>query len=234
MSRRNNSIVLKSRDHDLTILVGEEETPYTYYSMFLAARAPLIDVMLSHDMKEKNEMVIRFPDISVNDWEILEPFIYPNANFQVQTNAHYGLPSSDVETVEILLPLALRFQLKELQQSLDGLTTRFSKTMVDFLDMLAKYGTENLPKTSSALTNKIRKGRYDVAEVSPELAEKLLNWSEMDALWELFETSDCIPPWKGKKIDVARKTHGDDNALLVLLLYYILADDKRRNSYADY
>lgn len=69
---------LKSVPPDLTVLVGEAEKPFEYYSMMMASYSRYIDNMLSSGMKESTTMTIRFPDIEESTWlEMIAPLQDP-------------------------------------------------------------------------------------------------------------------------------------------------------------
>lgn len=59
---------LKSLQLDLTILVGEEKTPFEYHAGNMAQHSAYIDTMLATPMQEQNTRVLTFPDISQEDW----------------------------------------------------------------------------------------------------------------------------------------------------------------------
>jgi len=130
----SDQLELKCQERDLTILIGSEEQPYHYYSQFMAFGCELIDVMLSHDMKEKKDKVIRFPDISVDSWEKFQCYIYPNKDLE------FSLHVADKgEKAMELLPLAAKFLKKDVCDHCDNvMANRLS--LSDMLSFLCTYG----------------------------------------------------------------------------------------------
>jgi len=68
---------LRSSEPDLKVILGsgDDQSILWYHSQTLAAKSKYIDTMLSVDMKERNEHVISFPDITSETWEQMMKFI---------------------------------------------------------------------------------------------------------------------------------------------------------------
>ena len=66
---------LASLEPDLVVIVGGVE--FYHYRAILCDACPLIDTMLSKNMKEANELVVRFPDKDPFDWLTVNKFLDP-------------------------------------------------------------------------------------------------------------------------------------------------------------
>ena len=68
---------LRSCSTDLSVILGEGEDQVTkwYHSQALARKSKYIDSMLSTPMKEKDEKVITFPDITPDIWDDMMKFL---------------------------------------------------------------------------------------------------------------------------------------------------------------
>lgn len=214
----SDQLELKCQERDLTILIGSEEKPYHYYSQFMAFGCELIDVMLSHDMKEKNDKVIRFPDISVDSWEEFQCYIYPNKDLEF--SLHFA---GRCEQAMELLPLAAKFLKKDVCDHCDNVMANRLR-LSDMLSFLCTYG-EFLPKTEKRLRARLEEGEFSTEDVVPSTLAKLLEWSEKNvgALGQIFQSSGYIPPmYKGVQIE----TLIGDQEKLATMMYFKMADKK--------
>jgi hypothetical protein len=66
----------RSRECDLTVLVGRDEVPFAFHSAVFVARSPVLRVMLNSGMRESQTSVVRFPTLSVACFEALRRFMY--------------------------------------------------------------------------------------------------------------------------------------------------------------
>ena len=68
---------LRSSEPDLKVILGsgDDQSILWYHSPTLAAKSNYIDTMLAVPMKERNEHVISFPDITTETWEQMMKFI---------------------------------------------------------------------------------------------------------------------------------------------------------------
>ena len=68
---------LRSSEPDLKVILGtgDNESVLLYHSQTLASKSKYVDTMLSVPMKERDEYVISFPDISAETWEQMMKFI---------------------------------------------------------------------------------------------------------------------------------------------------------------
>ena len=69
--------MLRSSEPDLKVILGtgDNESVLLYHSQTLASKSKYVDTMLSVPMKEREEYVISFPDISTETWELMMKFI---------------------------------------------------------------------------------------------------------------------------------------------------------------
>ena len=68
---------LRSSEPDLKVILGsgDDQSILWYHSQALSLKSKYIDTMLAVPMKERNERVISFPDISIETWEQMMKFI---------------------------------------------------------------------------------------------------------------------------------------------------------------
>lgn len=60
---------------DVTIIVGNKE--FQHSSRMLRHSSQFFDAMFSHNLREHNEMVVRFPDKDPSDWDLVRQFLEP-------------------------------------------------------------------------------------------------------------------------------------------------------------
>lgn len=206
----SDKIVLKCQDRDLTVLIGPDEKPYLYYSTFLAAKSDFIDTMLSHEMKEKKEMVIRFPDISVRSWELLEKYLYPDGELK------YAYHTCD--DAMALIPLAVRFGAANLISECDKTVSYGGKSLRELASILCAYES-SLPYTKGYLNICLKKGDYNLKDIKPSTLDKLLEYSDLNQgiVCKIFSEYGYIPPmYRDMKVeDIIR-----DREKMTTMMYY--------------
>lgn len=77
LTEEREAKMLRSSEPDLKVILGsgDEASVLLYHSQTLASKSKYVDTMLSVPMKERDEYVISFPDISAETWEKMMKFI---------------------------------------------------------------------------------------------------------------------------------------------------------------
>ena len=77
LTEEREAKMLRSSEPDLKVILGtgDNESVLWYHSQTLASKSKYVDTMLSVPMKERDEYVISFPDISAETWEQMMKFI---------------------------------------------------------------------------------------------------------------------------------------------------------------
>ena len=93
--------MIRSSDHDLTIIVGEGEQQkiYEYHGQIMAMHSENINNMLATPMREQEKRTISFPEIDSAVWENMLGYLQAGA-----------LPPQTLDQVRAVLPFYDKYE----------------------------------------------------------------------------------------------------------------------------
>lgn len=186
------------QEKDVTIIVGELE--FKHSSHMLRYSSQFFDAMFSHDLRERNEMVVRFPDKDPKDWEIVKLFLEPGVAQPriTEKNVHLLLPWFDhlcmtsnslMEACDEVYPAVFEKALEDSPRyDLHSHVSRDVDQVIFALQLGFKYSLAETKKSSMALL--IRCLGHEAAMYTVHTMQKCYLGTETD-VWEIFSGACC-------------------------------------------
>ena len=181
---------IRSVAPDVTVVVGKGDNrkKFQCYKAFLAFASPVLDVMLSTDMVERNINRIDFPEKDPNEWEVFYKFVMHDDKVSITKDNAMALTTYFHE-----------FQMnKYLQQCDDMLSAKIKSTT-----LYGETGRSGYTKRSWSYN------QLDESEVEErkEALNEAIEMIEFSCLYDLTSTKEAVGNFIQFLVDNSKETH---------------------------